>query len=143
MAPTTTTDNTVTIAILATGGRIHVKDIIDLAGSMPRDGKVAFVIIGQTSDSDMEKPRGVLGDVKRADDISQAIGQCTTRWMMFSDSTSRLQAGAIERLVGKAEEQQAGVVVSGLDKPDEGIFTLKGKLFATSADEGGQGCRHR
>ena len=133
MAPTTTTDNTVTIAILATGGRIHVKDIIDLAGSMPRDGKVAFVIIGQTSDSDMEKLRGELGDVKRADDISQAIGQCTTRWMMFSDSTSRLQAGAIERLVGKADEQQAGVAVSGLDKPDEGIFTLHGKLFSTSA----------
>ena len=135
-APTTSTDNRVTIAILMNGNRNHVQDIMALAGDLSPADNAAFILIGHPADSEMAQLRNQLADVKCVDNIMQAIDQCSTQWMTFSNSTTRLADNALQRLVGKAIAQGAQAVISGLDKPDAGIFTLQGKLFATSALRG-------
>ena len=134
---TTATDNRVTLAILVTGNRDHVRDVLNIAGDVAQgNGDVAFTVIGDIGDTDMEKLQNQLQNVSRVSTIAEAVERCATRWMMFCDDATRLNNGALERLVNKAVESGAGAVASGLDKPDESIFTLQGKLFATDALRG-------
>ena len=134
---TTATDNQVTLAILVTGNRDHMRDVLNIAGDVAQgNGDVAFTVIGDIGDTDMEQLQNQLQDVSRVGTIAEAVERCATRWMMFCDDATRLNNGALERLVNKAVESGAGAVASGLDKPDESIFTLQGKLFATDALRG-------
>ena len=134
---TTATDNRVTLAILVTGNRDHMRDVLNIAGDVAQgNGDVAFTVIGDIGDTDMEKLQNQLQNVSRVSTIAEAVERCATRWMMFCDDATRLNNGALERLVNKAVESGAGAVLSGLDKPDESIFTLQGKLFATDALRG-------
>ncbi len=134
---TTATDNRVTLAILVTGNRDHMRDVLNIAGDVAQgNGDVAFTVIGDIGDTDMEQLQNQLQNVSRVRTIAEAVERCATRWMMFCDDATRLNNGALERLVNKAVESGAGAVLSGLDKPDESIFTLQGKLFATDALRG-------
>lgn len=132
------TDNRqVTLIVLAPAGNRDLDDLKKLAGNVPRNGvDAAMTIVG---DIDGETAAQLGSDlsmpVSRADSIGQAIEQCTSRWIMFCNSTTRLADDALQRLVGKADED-TGAVIPGLDHPDEGIFTLQGKLFASSAVRG-------
>ena len=132
--------NQVTVAILATDGMCRVKDITAIAADLAGDGvEVAFTIVGNMSGGDITALHDTLqGPVGCVATIGEAISQCTSQWMMFVGSTTRLASGAIKRLLDKAaaSDPVAGVVISGLDVPGEEIFTLQGKLFATSALQG-------
>ena len=66
--------------------------------------------------------------MKRVDTIADAIAQSTSCWMMFCDCSTRLANDALQRLVSKADEKSANAVIAGLDRPNEGIFTLQDKL---------------
>ena len=68
-----------------------------------------------------------------AQDINEAVQRCHTPWVMLCDSSTRLVDHALDRLVATATERGANAVIAGLDEPNESIFTLQGKLFATSA----------
>ena len=127
-----TTDNRVTIAILATANRNHARDILNIASDVANDKvDVGFTVVGDIGDTDLEQLQQQVGNITCVPSITEAIQQCTSRWMMFCDDATRLADGALERMVAKADEKGAQAVISGLDKPDEGIFTLQGKLFAT------------
>lgn len=128
----TITDNRVTVAILATANRNHARDILNIASDVEHDKvDVGFTVVGDIGDTDLEQLQQQVGNITCVPSITEAIQQCTSRWMMFCDDVTRLADGALERLVAKADERGAQAVISGLDKPDEGIFTLQGKLFAT------------
>ena len=128
----TITDNRVTIAILATANRNHARDILNIARDVAHDKvDVGFTVVGDIGDTDLEQLQQQVGTLTCVPSITEAIQQCSSRWMMFCDDATRLADGALERLVAKADERGAQAVISGLDKPDEGIFTLQGKLFAT------------
>lgn len=127
-----TTDNRVTIAILATANRNHARDILNIASDVAHDKvDVGFTVVGDIGDTDLEQLRQQVSNITCVPSITEAIQQCTSRWMMFCDDATRLADGALERMLAKADEKGAQAVISGLDKPDEGIFTLQGKLFAT------------
>ena len=74
--------------------------------------------------------------MKRVDTIADAIAQSTSHWMMFCDCSTRLAPDALQRLVSKADEKSSNAVIAGLDRPNEGIFTLQDKLFATEVLKG-------
>ncbi len=133
----TSIDNRVTMAILADGNRNHVRDILNIAGDITHDKEdIVFTIIGGISEADLEQLKSELKNVNCVESIDKAIEQCTTRWIMFCDSATRLTAGALERLLAKAAESGAKAVIPGLDRPDESIFTMQGKLFAADALQG-------
>ena len=71
-----------------------------------------------------------------APEINLAVQQCDTPWVMLCDCSTRLIDNAVDRLVTAATDNGANAVIAGLDDPNEGIFTLQGKLFAKSALEG-------
>ena len=128
------TDNRVTVAILADGSRNHVRDILNLASDVNHgEADFVFTIIGDISDADLGHLQGELNYIKRVTSISEAIEQCTTRWIMFCDSATRLVSKVVYQLLAKADESGARAVISGLDRPEESIFTMQGKLFAVDA----------
>lgn len=116
--------NQVNVVILTRMGHNQTKDIIDLVNHVSQGySDTVFTIVG-----DVDQPGQQM---KRVDSIAEAIAQSTSRWMMFCDSATRLAPDALQRLVSKAEDNSANAVIAGLDKPNEGIFTLQDKLFAT------------
>ena len=130
---TTATSNQVNVIILARGNHNHSKDITDLVTELSASyHEVEFTLVGNTGDLavNQQKP------ISRADTIGQAIEQCKSQWIIFSDSATRMESNALQRLVSIAEEKGAKAVIAGLDKPDEGIFTLQDKLFAAEALRG-------
>lgn len=126
---TPATGNQVNVVILARGGDDKgIKNLINELSQGYRD--IRFSVVGNIDVSTVNCPDAQVACVT---DIGKAIGQCDSRWVTFCDSATRLAADALERLVAKATEQGANAVIAGLDKPDEGIFTLQGKLFASEA----------
>lgn len=61
--------------------------------------------------------------------LKQAAELCATPWLMFCDEETRLVDGVLPRLVARADEAEARMVIGGIEKPDAGIFTLQGKLM--------------
>ena len=121
-------DNQVNVVIFSRGG--DFKDITSIVNDVSRNyNEVVFTVVG-----DLDENLG--GTVNSVPSITEAVNQCTSRWMMFCDSSTRLADDALQRLVDKAAEKDANAVIAGLDKPDEGIFTLQGKLFAAEALKG-------
>ena len=96
------------------------------------DIEVAFTAVG----IDKSQLTGAQARIDIAPDLNQAVKQCNTPWMMLCDSSTRLIDNAIDQLVATATERGVNAVIAGLDDPNEGIFTLQGKLFATSALQG-------
>ena len=130
---TTTTNNQVNVIILVRGNHNYSKDITDLVTELSVGyHDIVFTLVGITGDLavDQQKPTSCV------DTIGQAIEQCKSRWIIFCDSVTRMKPDALQRLVSKADEKGANAVIAGLDKPDEGIFTLQGKLFALDALKG-------
>ena len=121
--------NQVNVVILTRMGHNQTKDIIDLVNNVSQGySDNVFIVAG---DVDLPDQR-----MKRVDTIAEAISQSASRWMMFCDSATRLAPDALQRLVTKADEKSANAVIAGLDKPNEGIFTLQDKLFATEVLKG-------
>lgn len=121
--------NQVNVVILTRMGHNQTKDIIDLINNVSQGySDTVFTVVGNVDQTDQQ--------MKRVDTIAEAIAQSTSRWMMFCDSATRLTPDALQRLVSKAEENSANAVIAGLDKPNEGIFTLQDKLFATEVLKG-------
>ena len=121
--------NQVNVVILTRMGHNQTKDIIDLVNNVSQGySDTVFTIVG-----DVDQPGQQM---KRVDSIAEAIAQSTSRWMMFCDSATRLAPDALQRLVNKAEDNNANAVIAGLDRPNEGIFTLQDKLFATEVLKG-------
>lgn len=131
---TAASNNQVTVIVLATGGRNRPDDIKDMAERLSRgNDDVVLTVVGDIDETSLQPLLGgTRVHIGRSGSIGQAIKECGTPWVMLCDSSTQLATDAIPRLVGKAVEQGARAVISGLDKPDEGIFTLQGKLFATS-----------
>lgn len=127
--PATATDNQVNVVILTRGG--NVKDIAGIVNEISRTYReTVFTVVGEMATAQVDNTGIAINCVLS---ITEAINCCSSRWMMFCDSTTRLADDAVERLVNKAVEKGANAVIAGLDRPDEGIFTLQGKLFATEA----------
>lgn len=121
-----TTGDQVNVVVLNRTGHDALNELINNVSQGYSD--TVFTVVGNT-----DQPAQGAGSVAS---IADAIARCESRWMMFCDSATRLAGDALSRLVGKANEQNANAVIAGLDKPDEGIFTLQGKLFATEALKG-------
>ena len=116
--------NQVNVVILTRMGHNQTKDIIDLVNNVSQGySDTVFAVVGNVDQPDQR--------MKRVDTIAEAIDQSTSRWMMFCDSATRLAPNALQRLVTKAADNSANAVIAGLDRPNEGIFTLQDKLFAT------------
>lgn len=65
-------------------------------------------------------------------DVNNAIAQSNAPWVMLCDSKSTLVGDAAEKLLKIAQSNEdADVVIGGIDEPDESLFTLQGKLFRT------------
>ena len=121
--------NQVNVVILTRMGHNQTKDIIDLVNNVSQGySDTVFTVVGDVDQPDQQ--------MKRVDTIAEAIAQSTSRWMMFCDSATRLAPDALQRLVTKAEDNSANAVIAGLDRPNEGIFTLQDKLFATEVLKG-------
>ena len=121
--------NQVNVVILTRMGHNQTKDIIDLVNNVSQGySDTVFTVVGDVDQPDQQ--------MKRVDTIAEAIAQSTSRWMMFCDSATRLAPDALQRLVNKAEDNNANAVIAGLDRPNEGIFTLQDKLFATEVLKG-------
>lgn len=121
--------NQVNVVILTRMGHNQTKDIIDLVNHVSQGySDTVFTVVGDVDQPDQQ--------MKRVDTIAEAIAQSTSRWMMFCDSATRLAPDALQRLVTKAEDNSANAVIAGLDRPNEGIFTLQDKLFATEVLKG-------
>jgi organic radical activating enzyme len=121
--------NQVNVVILTRMGHNQTKDIIDLVNNVSQGySDTVFTVVGDVDQPDQQ--------MKRVDTIAEAIAQSTSRWMMFCDSATRLAPHALQRLVSKAEDNSANAVIAGLDRPNEGIFTLQDKLFATEVLKG-------
>ena len=119
----------VNVVILTRMGHNQTKDIIDLINNVSQGyNDTVFTVVGDADQPDKQ--------IKRVDTIAEAIAQSTSRWMMFCDSATRLAPDALQRLVSKADEKSANAVIAGLDRPNEGIFTLQDKLFATEVLKG-------
>ena len=124
-----TSDKQVNVVILTRMGHNQTKDIIDLINNVSQGySDTVFTVVGDVDQPDQQ--------MKRVDTIAAAIAQSTSRWMMFCNSSTRLAPDALQRLVSKADEKSAKAVIAGLDKPNEGIFTLQDKLFATEVLKG-------
>ena len=128
--------NQVNVVILTRGG--HNKDITNLITNVSQGYHDAvFTIVGNMALEEVEElGKSTSAQITCVPDISQAIDQSKSRWIIFCDSATRLADDALTRLVAKADEKGANAVIAGLDRPDEGIFTLQGKLFATEALKG-------
>lgn len=121
--------NQVNVVILTRMGHNQTKDIIDLVNNVSQGySDTVFTVVGDVDQPDQQ--------MKRVDSIAETIAQSTSRWMMFCDSATRLTPDALQRLVTKAEDNSANAVIAGLDRPNEGIFTLQDKLFATEVLKG-------
>ena len=96
------------------------------------NSEVTFTAVG----IDKSQVTGTQARIDTAPDINQAVKQCDTPWVMLCDSSTRLIDNAVDQLVATATERGANAVIAGLDEPNEGIFTLQGKLFASSALQG-------
>ena len=121
--------NQVNVVILTRMGHNQTKDIIDLVNNVSQGySDTVFIVVGDVNLPDQQ--------MKRVDTIAEAIAQSTSRWMMFCNSATRLAPHALQRLVTKAEDNSANAVIAGLDRPNEGIFTLQDKLFATEVLKG-------
>ena len=121
--------NQVNVVILTRMGHNQTKDIIDLVNNVSQGySDTVFTVVG-----DVNQPGKQM---KRVDTIAEAISQSTSQWMMFCDSATRLAPDVLQRLVNKADEKSANAVIAGLDRPNEGIFTLQDKLFATEVLKG-------
>lgn len=119
----------VNVVILTRMGHNQTKDIIDLINNVSQGySDTVFTVVGDADQPDKQ--------IKRVDTIAEAIAQSTSRWMMFCGSATRLAPDALQRLVSKADEKSANAVIAGLDRPNEGIFTLQDKLFATEVLKG-------
>lgn len=109
-------------------------DIIRLAQHI--DGhnttRAAYIAVGITPDELSAAQPGIT----TATGINQAVQQCTTPWVMLCECHSRFIDNAVDQLIAAATDREAGAVVAGLDSPNEGIFTLQNKLFATSVLQG-------
>ncbi len=124
-----TSGKQVNVVILTRMGHNQTKDIIDLINNVSQGySDTVFTVVGDANQPDKQ--------IKRVDTIAEAIAQSTSRWMMFCDSATRLAPHALQRLVSKAEDNSANAVIAGLDRPNEGIFTLQDKLFATEVLKG-------
>ncbi len=124
-----TSGKQVNVVILTRMGHNQTKDIIDLINNVSQGySDTVFTVVGDANQPDKQ--------IKRVDTIAEAIAQSTSRWMMFCDSATRLAPDALQRLVSKADEKSANAVIAGLDRPNEGIFTLQDKLFATEVLKG-------
>ena len=121
-----TTGNQVNVVVLNQTGSKALNELIN--NVLPGYSDTVFTVVGN-----IDQP---VQQVNSATSIAEAIAHCESRWMMFCDASTRLATDALQRLVTKANEQNANAVIAGLDKPDEGIFTLQGKLFATEALKG-------
>ena len=131
---TTATGNQVNVVIVTRDNNNHTKDIMNLATELSRDyNDIVLTTVGNIDGTSIDE---LNKKVSHVDTIGQAIEQSTSRWTIFCDSATRLAPDALQRLVSKANEKGANAVIAGLDKPDEGIFTLQGKLFATEALQG-------
>ncbi len=121
--------NQVNVVILTRMGHNQTKDIIDLVNHVSQGySDTVFTVVGSVDQPGQQ--------MKQVDSIAEAIAQSTSRWMMFCDSATRLAPDALQRLVTKAEDNSANAVIAGLDRPNEGIFTLQDKLFATEVLKG-------
>ena len=119
----------VNVVILTRMGHNQTKDIIDLINNVSQGySDTVFTVVGDVDQPDQQ--------MKRVDTIAAAIAQSTSRWMMFCNCSTRLAPDALQRLVSKADEKSANAVIAGLDRPNEGIFTLQDKLFATEVLKG-------
>lgn len=124
-----TSGKQVNVVILTRMGHNQTKDIIDLINNVSQGySDTVFTVVGDVDQPDQQ--------MKRVDTIAEAIAQSTSRWMMFCDCSTRLDPDALQRLVSKADEKSANAVIAGLDRPNEGIFTLQDKLFATEVLKG-------
>lgn len=121
-----TTGNQINVVVLNQTGSKALNELINSV--LPGYSGTVFTVVGN-----IDQP---VQQVNSATSIADAIAHCESRWMMFCDVSTRLATDALQRLVTKANEQNANAVIAGLDKPDEGIFTLQGKLFATEALKG-------
>lgn len=121
-----TTGNQVNVVVLNQTGSKALNELINSV--LPGYSDTVFTVVGN-----IDQP---VQQANSATSIADAIAHCESRWMMFCDASTRLATDALQRLVTKANEQNANAVIAGLDKPDEGIFTLQGKLFATEALKG-------
>lgn len=128
----------VTVVIVTTGSRRDEGEIAQLATGISRDyAGAAYMIVGDVrADLLPRLQEDVSAPFTHVESIKDAIERCDSPWMIFCHCTTRLCAGALSRLTAKAAETQCRVVIPGLEGPDEGIFTLQGKLFATSALRG-------
>ncbi len=136
---TTTTGGQVTVVIVENRIRNHETGIRNLAKDLSQNNiGVTLTIVGNVTDDTLMQLQEIEWlHIDRAVSISQAIDQCKSQWIMFCDSSTRLAGNALQRLIDKAKAVDgAAAVISGLDHPDEGIFTLQGKLFATGAVRG-------
>ena len=121
--------NQVNVVILTRMGHNQTKDIIDLVNNVSQGySDTVFTVVGDVNLPDQQ--------MKRVNTIAEAIAQSASRWMMFCDSATRLAPDALQRLVTKAADNNANAVIAGLDRPNEGIFTLQDKLFATEVLKG-------
>ncbi len=119
----------VNVVILTRMGHNQTKDIIDLINNVSQGySDTVFTVVGDVDQPDQQ--------MKRVDTIADAIAQSTSHWMMFCDCSTRLAPDALQRLVSKADEKSSNAVIAGLDRPNEGIFTLQDKLFATEVLKG-------
>ena len=124
-----TSGKQVNVVILSRMGHNQTKDIIDLISNVSQGySDTVFTVVGDVDQPDQQ--------MKRVDTIADAIAQSTSHWMMFCDCSTRLAPDALQRLVSKADEKSAKAVIAGLDRPNEGIFTLQDKLFATEVLKG-------
>ena len=124
-----TSGKQVNVVILTRMGHNQTKDIIDLINNVSQGySDTVFTVVGDVDQPDQQ--------IKRVDTIADAIAQSTSRWIMFCDCSTRLAPDALQRLVSKADEKSSKAVIAGLDRPNEGIFTLQDKLFATEVLKG-------
>ena len=127
-----TTDNQINVVILTSGG--SAKDISNLINELSLGyPDITFTLVGEIDGGEADQLKAQTTIVP---DINQAIEQCTSCWIIFCDSKTRLADDGLTRLVAKARETGANAVIAGLGKPGLDIFTLQGKLFATEALQG-------
>ncbi len=129
-----TSGKQVNVVILTRMGHNQTKDIIDLINNVSQGySDTVFTVVGKMDDGAIDQLHQQPSQVNT---IGDAIAQSTSRWMMFCDCSTRLASDALQRLVSKADEKSANAVIAGLDRPNEGIFTLQDKLFATEVLKG-------
>ena len=129
-----TSGKQVNVVILTKMGHNQTKDIIDIINNVSQGySDTVFTVVGKIDDGAIDQ---LYQQASQVNTIGDAIAQSKSRWMMFCDCSTRLAPDALQRLVSKADENSANAVIAGLDRPNEGIFTLQDKLFATEVLKG-------